>query len=177
VKFALKVDDTHCWGCKTCEVACKQEHRTPRGVKLIEVTEAWPEKTRGKPDWKFAVNLCRHCEEPPCAAACPVGAIAKRSDGIVVLDRECCTGCGTCMDACPYDAITADRPGEPVWKCNMCVGRVEKGLIPACADNVCLAHCIYFGDAGHIDRMIEEKAWLKHRLVGTLGSMIIRVED
>jgi hypothetical protein len=23
---------------------------------------------------------------------------------------------------------------------------VDQGLIPACADNVCLAHCIYFGD-------------------------------
>lgn len=59
----------------------------------------------------------------------------------------------------------------------MCVRRVENGLIPACADNVCPAHCIYFGDARHIDRMIEKKAWLKHRLEGTLGSMVIRVED
>ena len=29
-------------------------------------------------------------------------------------------------------------------KCNMCHQRVENGLYPACADNVCLAHCIYF---------------------------------
>jgi hypothetical protein len=24
---------------------------------------------------------------------------------------------------------------------------VDRGLIPACADNVCLAHCIHFGDS------------------------------
>jgi hypothetical protein len=54
---------------------------------------------------------------------------------------------------------------------------VENGLIPSCADNVCLAHCVYFGDARHIDRMIEEKSWLKLRLEGGLASMKIRVGD
>ena len=43
MKFALKVDDQHCWGCKACEVACKQEHRAPTGVKLVKVEEARPE--------------------------------------------------------------------------------------------------------------------------------------
>jgi len=62
-------------------------------------------------------------------------------------------------------------------KCNMCYHRVDNGLIPACADNVCLAHCIYFGDARKIDKMIEEKFWLKARIEGKLSSQIIRVED
>ncbi len=177
MKFALKVDDERCWGCKACEVACKQEHRAPTGVKLIRVGEARPEGTVGLPESRFTVSLCRHCEEPPCVPACSPRAIRKRRDGIVFLDRARCTGCGACVKDCPYDAVAMDGPGQPAWKCNMCVHRVEKGLIPSCADNVCLAHCIYFGDARHIDRMIEEKSWLKQRLEGTLGSMVIRVGD
>jgi hypothetical protein len=34
---------------------------------------------------------------------------------------------------------------------------VAHGLYPACADNVCLAHCIYFGDPAEIERKIIEK--------------------
>jgi hypothetical protein len=29
---------------------------------------------------------------------------------------------------------------------------VDRGLIPACADNVCLAHCIYFGEPNTIKK-------------------------
>ena len=35
----LTVDHEACWGCKTCEVACKQEMKAPDGVKLISVVE------------------------------------------------------------------------------------------------------------------------------------------
>ena len=49
--------------------------------------------------------------------------------------------------------------------------------MPACADNVCLAHCVYFGDANHIEKMIEERFWLKARLEGTLGSLVINVGE
>jgi len=42
--------------------------------------------------------------------------------------------------------------------------RVYKGLIPACADNVCLAHCIYFGDPDEIKKMILEKSQFNDNL-------------
>jgi Fe-S-cluster-containing dehydrogenase component len=42
-------------------------------------------------------------------------------------------------------------------KCNLCYNRVINGLYPACADNVCLAHCIHFGDPAEIAQKIEEK--------------------
>jgi tetrathionate reductase subunit B len=177
VRFALKVDNRKCWGCRACEVACKQEHKTPKGVKLIRVHDEETREVREGGKWMFTVTFCRHCEEPDCVPVCPVDAITKEDDGIVVLDRDKCIGCGSCADACPHDAISAANPGDPVWKCNMCVNRVRKGLIPACADNVCLAHCIYFGDFRHIDEMIEKKEWLEHRIAGTLGSMVIRVDE
>jgi Fe-S-cluster-containing dehydrogenase component len=94
--------------------------------------------------FEYRVNVCKHCNEPPCAGACPDEAIAKRHDGIVVMDYDSCSGCGLCIDACPYDAIAFDEGKGVAQKCNLCHHRVDQGLMPACADNVCLAHCIQF---------------------------------
>jgi len=144
-RFALTIDHEACWGCRTCEVACKQEHNAPDGVRLIAVVEDGPKMVDGALDFGFEVRVCRHCDDPPCAAACPEEAIEKRDDGIVVLDGAKCTGCQACLDECPYDAIVFDPEAGIAQKCNLCHRRVDRGLIPACADNVCLAHCIHFG--------------------------------
>ena len=152
-RYALIIDEELCWGCKTCEVACKQEEGAPDGVKLITVLEDGPKMVNGKLDFVYRVNVCRHCDEPDCAAACPEEAITKRGDGIVILDVNKCTGCQLCIDACPYDAIAFDAEKGVAWKCNLCYQRVDKGLLPACADNVCLAHCIYFGDREEMERL------------------------
>ena len=144
-KFNLTIDNHLCWGCKTCEVACKQENQAAVGVKLISVRENGPEPVDGKLDFTFHVGLCRHCDDPPCADACPEGAIGKREDGIVIMDYDLCTGCQVCMEACPYGAIAFDEDKTVAQKCNLCYHRVDRGLLPACADSICPAHCIYFG--------------------------------
>ena len=143
----LEIDQESCWGCKTCEVACKQENRAAEGIKLICVSEDGPRMIGGRLDFVFRVDLCRHCDDPPCADACSEEAIVKRSDGIVVLDDERCSGCYACLPACPYDAIEFDKDKGIAQKCNLCHHRIENGLIPACADNVCPAHCIHFSIA------------------------------
>ena len=143
-QFELSIDNTLCWGCRTCEVACKQENRTAAGVRLIAVREDGPLRINDRPEFMFQVDLCLHCDEPPCAEACPAEAIAKRQDGIVVMDYDICTGCRSCIDACPYGAIAFDEDKGIAQKCNLCHHRVDRGLLPACADNVCPAHCITF---------------------------------
>jgi Fe-S-cluster-containing dehydrogenase component len=143
---ALVIDEYACWGCMACEVACKQEHNPRDGIKLIKVTEEWSHKADGSLDFIFHVTVCRHCTDPPCVEECPTEAITKRDDGIVILNGEECSGCGACIDACPYEAIALDDERGVAQKCDLCYHRVDHGLLPACADNVCPAHCIYFGD-------------------------------
>jgi Fe-S-cluster-containing dehydrogenase component len=154
-KYALVIDNELCWGCRTCEMACHQEYGFQE--KFIHIEEDGPRRVGDKFEYYHRPNVCRHCDDPACAEACPEEAITKREDGIVILDYEKCTGCQSCIEACPYDAIEFDEEKQSASKCNLCHHRVDNGLIPACADNVCLAHCIYFGDPGSIEQQIEKK--------------------
>lgn len=141
-RFTLKIDEEKCWGCKACEVACKQENRAPDGVRLISIRELGPFHAGGRWRYVFRANRCRHCASPACVSVCPTGALSKRADTVVVLDRDTCTGCRACIVACPYDAIMFDEAAGVAAKCNLCHHRLDKDLLPACADNVCLGHCI-----------------------------------
>ncbi len=158
-EWALIVDHYACWGCLACEVACKQENDSDYGVKLIDVLEDGPKVVNGRLSFSFKVNACTHslCDGRPCIEICPVFCIELRDDGIVVMDYDECIGCEVCVDACPSGAITMNDGREITQKCNLCHHRVDKGLIPACADNICLGHCIYFGDPKEIEAVIEAK--------------------
>ena len=146
-RYILEIDETKCWGCKTCEAACKEENKAPWGVKLIAVGEDGPVRgDDGKLRFKFTVKRCLHCEHPACVEVCPAGALIRRADGLVILSPEKCEGCRLCLDACPHDAIDFDQAANVAMKCNLCHHRLEKGLYPACADNVCLAHTIRLGE-------------------------------
>lgn len=84
----------------------------------------------------FVPKLCNHCSSPACTQVCPVGATYKTDDGVVLVDRKWCIGCGYCIMACPYAA----RFFHPVYhvadKCTFCYHRLSKGLDSACV-NAC----------------------------------------
>jgi len=80
----------------------------------------------------FVPKLCNQCDNPPCVQVCPVGATYQTEDGVVLVDRTWCIGCGYCVMGCPYGA----RFFHPVYhvaeKCNFCYHRISKGMKTAC---------------------------------------------
>jgi Fe-S-cluster-containing dehydrogenase component len=80
----------------------------------------------------FVPKLCNQCDKPPCVQVCPVGATYQTGDGVTLVDREWCIGCGYCIMACPYGM----RFFHPVYhvaeKCTFCYHRLAQGKSPAC---------------------------------------------
>lgn len=149
-QYALLVNHALCFGCYTCEVACKQEHDIPLGEKLIEVITVGPRTVDGRLALDFIPQTCRHCLKPPCIEVCPVnGALAKLPNGAVVIDDALCIGCMSCADACPFHAITADSRKKVAAKCDLCVHLIEQGLKPSCVKH-CPSGCLQFGDINEI---------------------------
>jgi Fe-S-cluster-containing dehydrogenase component/formate-dependent nitrite reductase membrane component NrfD len=143
-RWAKVIDNTRCIGCHACSTACKSENVVPLSVtrtyvKYVDVG-AFPQARR-----LFQVTRCNQCGDPPCARACPTGAMYQRPDGLVDFDKRRCIGCKACMAACPYDAIFINPRDGSAEKCNFCAHRLELGLEPACVV-VCPVGAILVGD-------------------------------
>jgi len=138
------IDLERCIGCKSCEVACKQEHGLGPGEnhnKVVWLGDA------NRPVLDFLTVSCQHCERPACLRACPVDPKAISKDvhtGVVSINPDRCTGCGECVVACPYGAMGYDAEGHHAVKCDLCADRREQGSGPACA-SVCPGYAIGFG--------------------------------
>jgi molybdopterin-containing oxidoreductase family iron-sulfur binding subunit len=122
----------------------------------------------------FYTLACQHCDAPSCLAVCPVEAIVKREDGIVIQDNEKCIGCKLCIEACPYEGVRSYIDGEPqfyldfpagdaeamahlpnvVEKCMLCAHRLDRGERPACVD-LCRTMARFFGDLDDPDSEVS----------------------
>jgi Fe-S-cluster-containing dehydrogenase component len=82
----------------------------------------------------FVPKLCNQCDNPPCVQVCPVGATYQVPDGVVLVDRTWCIGCGYCIMGCPYGVRFFHPVYHTAEKCNFCYHRITKGLKSACVD-------------------------------------------
>jgi len=80
----------------------------------------------------FVPKLCNQCAKPPCVQVCPVGATYQTADGVSLVDRKWCIGCGYCIMACPYGMRFFHPVYQVAEKCNFCYHRITKGINPAC---------------------------------------------
>ncbi|MBW2409717.1 MAG: 4Fe-4S dicluster domain-containing protein [Deltaproteobacteria bacterium] len=149
IRYGLIIDQERCIGCEACTVACKNENQGAQGWIRVETLNVEQKDTpQGQyPHLKmhFLKNVCQHCDNPPCAEACPLEALVKQENGLVLLDEATCDGCQTCLDACPYDALISNADTDKAEKCNLCSHRLEQGLEPFCVI-CCEGQAIYFGD-------------------------------
>ena len=158
-EYALMVNTNDCVGCNACEVACKQEHDLPIGPRWIRVYPDSPQQIEGKLQLRYIVTHCMHCSSPSCKDACPVEAITKRENGLVLIDEGLCIGCKDCIEACPLGVMQFDEERGVAQKCDLCVDRLDKGLQPACIA-ACPSHCIYFGDIQEVTERIGKQRLL-----------------
>lgn len=143
--YVMIIDLNKCNGCESCVIACKARNRTAPGQFLTRVNAV---ETGRYPHLKahFRPVQCNQCEDPPCVAACPEQATYKLANGIVFTDWNRCKGLGDCVSACPYGARILDsRFGNKSDKCDFCLDRLEKGLLPSCVEN-CPPGARLFGD-------------------------------
>jgi Fe-S-cluster-containing dehydrogenase component len=149
-RYGLVIDLERCSGCHTCRIACKTENNMniSSGIRVDTIGGPHRDTPAGKyPDLTmyFRPVLCMHCDEPPCIDACPLEAIYKREDGIVVIDDEKCTGCQECITACPYEIPFYDEEKDVARKCSLCAHRIDQGLEPFCVI-CCESEALLFGD-------------------------------
>ncbi|MEJ2740163.1 MAG: 4Fe-4S binding protein [Dehalococcoidia bacterium] len=143
VKYTLEIDSENCVGCNACEVACKQVHDLPVGPRLISVRPDDCREIAGKQQLRFIATYCRHCKRPQCRDICATGAITVTDNGIVLVNEELCIGCGSCVEACPFNAMQFNNEKQLAMKCDLCQDRLAKGLQPACV-SACPSRCIQF---------------------------------
>lgn len=132
MKYEICFEPKKCGACAACAIACMDQNdidvsigQSPRRV----VFDRELPKTGAV---LYASASCLHCDDAPCALACPLGCITKDPEtGFTVYDQESCVGCRSCEDACPHDAVVFTPEGK-INKCDGCVERVKAGMLPAC---------------------------------------------
>lgn len=121
-RIVLNVD--LCCGCRSCEAACKVAFKGEARIKHADIAgEA------------YLPLACKHCNEPLCAAACPVEAIVRdEKTGLVLRSSYICIGCQSCAFACPFGVIDAPLVRHVSQKCDLCADR-EAGprCVAACS--------------------------------------------
>ncbi len=161
VRWAFLVDTQKCVGCGLCVKACKNENEVPYDtpvtrtwVERYVITKdgkTFIDSPKGSRDGfiestvegndvapediskaYFVPKLCNQCDNPPCVQVCPVGATYQTLDGVVLVDRSWCIGCGYCIMACPYGVRFFHPLYKVAEKCNFCYHRITKGMKTAC---------------------------------------------
>lgn len=130
-QFGFILDTNRCLGCGTCSQACRFNNRLPPNLvwrSIRKVEEQVPEGAR-----VFYLSLaCNHCANPECLRVCPQGAYAKRRDGIVIHSSQKCTGCKSCVSACPFSVPKIHPITGKASKCQLCYERLDRGAEPNC---------------------------------------------
>lgn len=150
-KMVILHEVDKCVRCNGCVIACKREWDLKNPSSMADIT---PQRMVVSPRQRLAIKsqrrvdmgpfvrfTCWHCPDPPCAGACPLGAIAKQENGAVSVDNNKCQP-NVCYPSKPAGApypceVACQRGGYPkvgvayesrpgivkMNKCTLCNGR------------------------------------------------------
>ena len=148
----IHADPKLCMACHNCELACSVAHSDYdleesilKGLKIEPRTEVVKVAEVVMP------MQCRHCEDAPCAVACPTGAIFHHDKGFVRIVESNCIACKVCNMVCLFGAIkmtnetqeegTSRTKRTTATKCDLCFdqmsadGEFNCACIEACPTN------------------------------------------
>ena len=114
-------DKKKCTNCLSCVIVCSERHfgmSAPSRARIrvnVDVLSG-----------EYDAQYCRQCRNAPCAEACPEEAIQFDDElRAWLVDDELCTGCGDCVEACPFDACWLDPVTGLSIKCDLCEGKTR----------------------------------------------------
>ncbi len=115
----MAVDHQKCTGCRLCEIVCSVYHTGSSNpsrsrIKIIK----WEH------EGIYIPLVCNHCEKAYCLEVCPTKACHREPEphNRVVIDKNLCIGCKTCIIACPFDHPLFDPIDRVTVKCDYCDG-------------------------------------------------------
>ncbi len=184
---AILFDATRCTACRGCQSACKQWNENDEVISKTGWTKTsntgsyenppdlspstWVKmefresETNGKVRWLFTRRSCMHCTDAACVRVCPTGALFHdENGGFVSYDKDLCSGCGYCLDACPFEVPRSTRNlltgVAKMDKCTFCTSpsynRIAEGLTPACV-KTCPTKALTFGDRSQLIAEAKKK--------------------
>ena len=172
---AFFIDTTKCTACRGCQIACKEwkelvpnitlqqgTHQNPpdlnpNNYKLVRFSEF--KEQNGTVRWNFFPDQCRHCVDAPCVLTAqgyvPGAFVKDAATGAVYcteLSRKLSKDAfEDIRSACPFDIPRRDAATGLVGKCNMCLERVQKDMLPMCVKTCCTG-TMNFGERAEDDR-------------------------
>jgi len=162
-QVGILVDVTRCTGCNQCVEACAEANQLGASNFMVQQSpdglsaRRWSSIVES-PEGGFVRKFCRHCLEPACVSACPVGAMYRTEEGVVLYDSQKCMGCRYCMMACPFGIprYEWDTPVPLVQKCTLCYSRLEQGQLPACVET-CPEKVLTFGERSELLALANQR--------------------
>jgi carbon-monoxide dehydrogenase iron sulfur subunit len=125
----VSADPDKCVGCGVCEYACSMTKE-----KVFNPLKSRIRVVRLHPLVNMSIT-CRLCEDPACVAACPREALKQSEEnGTIMVDEEKCNGCGWCIEACDYGAITLHPEKKVVFLCDLCKDKEKPQCIAWCPE-------------------------------------------